>query len=188
MKFSKVITALVLVTAGWGTAQAALGKTAQTQVMQAPREGAFKTTEAGERRYELTFSGQQLRSRKQVERYLLYRAALLATQRGHSSFVFLHLPGEGGPEDHPVRSDSTIAAPFGHWQPHWTYHQRSMGWQPWHPEWGTPFWSNTTSSKDVDQYEAHAMIEVGDGEELSGGSTAFDAAKVLSALAQDSSK
>lgn len=194
MRFYNVITALVLVTAGWGAAQAAPegsvrrgGKTAQTLVMKAPGEGAFKASEAGDRRHELTFSGKQLGSREQVERYLLYRAALLTTQRGYSWFVFLHLPGEDGPEDHPIRSDSTIPAPYGHWQPHWTYHQRDIGWQPWHPEWGTPFWSNAASSKDVDQYEAHAMIEVGSGEKPAGEPTAFDAAKLLSALARDSS-
>jgi hypothetical protein len=195
MRFHNVITALVLVTAGWGAAQAAPdgsvrrgGKIAQTSDMKAPGEGAFKATEAGQRRYELTFSGQQLRSRKQVERYLLYRAASLARQGGYSWFVFLHLPGEGGPEDHPVRSDATIAAPYGHWQPHWTYRQRGMGWQPWHPEWSTPFWSEVVSSKDVDQYEAHVMIEVGRGEKPSGEPTAFDAAKVLSDLERAPSK
>lgn len=180
---------MVLATAPWGTAQAGpaaplgqIAKSAHTVREDRAADGAFTAAEAGEGRYEVTFSGRQLRSREQVERYLLYRAALLAKQRGYSWFLFLHLPGEGGPEDHPVRWDSAINADYGHWQPHWSYHQRGVGWQPWRPEWGTPFWTNEANPKDVDQYEAHAMIELRSGEIPSGALTAFNAEKVLGDL------
>ena len=135
-------------------------------------------------RYELTFAGRRLISRANVESYLLYRAAILARKSRSTWFEFLHLPGEGGPSDHPARADSPLlAAKYRHWQPHWTYYLRNIGWQPWRPEWGTAFWSATVKPQEVDGYEAHAMIELGKGSRSAAHESSFVVADVTRDLA-----
>jgi len=141
----------------------------------------YASAALGENDYEITYSGAWLGSRDSIEGGLLYRAALLAKERGRTWFRFLHMPGEAGPLSHPSRSAPSYGAAYGHWQPHWTYRTES-GSQPWHPEWGSPFWAETLSGQSVKHVEAHAMIELGRGPPVGLSETDFDVAKVLKDL------
>ncbi len=123
--------------------------------------GSFASSEVAPGRLEITFSGTRFESRDRVERYLLYRAALLAKQNGASWFGLLYLPGEAGPDSHPARSSGPGQHHYGHWQPHWNYYVSKLGWQPWHPEWGVAFWADSIDLSLVERYDAHAMIELG---------------------------
>lgn len=130
--------------------------------VESSEDGSFVSSMVTPGRFEVTFSGKRFESRDRVERYLLYRAALLARQNGAGWFGLLYLPGEAGATAHPPRTSSDRPG-FGHWQPHWNYYITGMGWQPWHPEWGVTFWAEDIDLARVEQYNAHAMIELGIG-------------------------
>ncbi|MDV3258135.1 MAG: hypothetical protein LOX97_10230 [Sphingomonas sp.] len=126
--------------------------------------GRLSTSEVEPGRYELLYSGKRLVGRSEVEHFLLYRAALLAREKGATSFSLLYLPGEEGPGRHPAPTASSSGPDFGHWQPHWSYYVTGLGWQPWHPEWGAAFWADTIEMARVEKYEVHAIIRLGDGD------------------------
>ena len=132
----------------------------EIRTVKLPADGKFASAEIGPGRFELTFSGIRFNSRNTVEHYLLYRAALLARHNGATSFRLLYLPGEAGPSVHPALRSRLSGPDYGHWQPHWNYYLTGMGWQPWHPEWGTTFWADEIGSARVQRYEAHAIIEL----------------------------
>ena len=144
-------------------AEAGTAATAQQHIgtVESGTDGSFASSEVAPGRLEVTFSGKRFESRDRVERYLLYRAALLAKQNGASWFGLLHLPGEAGPDSHPARSVEPNQHHYGHWQPHWNYYVSGLGWQPWYPEWGDAFWADSIDLSRVERYDAHAMIELG---------------------------
>lgn len=142
----------------------------------------FVATELGNDLYELTFSGRVFASRDEVEGWLLYRAALLAREHDRGWFALRHLPGEQGPAAHPARPAPTFGAAYAHWQPHWAWYSADLGWQPWHPEWGAPFWTQSEAGQRAERFEAHAMIELGSGSPPEDRLTAFDTGRVLSDL------
>lgn len=140
----------------------------------------FASRESGSERFELTLSGTGVPSRDAVEGELLRRAALFTRSRGYDWFVLLHMAGEQ-PGQHPPRTDPAFGARYGHWQPHWTYKIGEAVWQPWHPEWGAPFWTKEVDAAGVQAFEAHAMIEVGRGT-LPSREAAFDAKQIIGDL------
>ena len=144
--------------------------------------GSFTSSEVSPGRLEVTFSGKRFESRDRVERYLLYRAALLAKQNGASWFGLLYLPGEAGPDSHPTRSSRPGQHDYGHWQPHWNYYVSGLGWQPWHPEWGAAFWAGSIDLSLVERFDAHAMIELGVGSRPQNDQPIFDVDEVVSDL------
>ncbi|HEY0026819.1 MAG TPA: hypothetical protein VGC35_03020 [Allosphingosinicella sp.] len=147
-----------------------------------PAEPAgFASNKLGEDSYELTYFGPWNGSRDAVEGSLLYRAARIGQQQGKTWFRFLHMPGEAGPLSHPGRTAPSFGAAYSHWQPHWSYRAGS-DWQPWHPEWGTPFWADAPDAKNVKQVRVHAMIELGDGPFRAAETTDFEVAAVLKDL------
>ena len=145
------------------------------------REGIAVIDTEGELK-EVTFSGHRFGGRDEVEGHLLYRAALLTKQNGFSWFVLRHLPGEGGPEDHPPRPAPSFGAVYSHWQPHWTYYVKGVGWQPRRPEWGVRFWADEINLKEVERYEAHAMIKMEHESIPSDAGLNFDANRVIKDL------
>ena len=150
-----------------------------TEELQA--DGSFTSSEVAPGRFEVIFSGNRFKSRELVERYLLYRAALLAKQSGASWFGLLYLPGEAGPDTHPAYPGS-IQPSYGHWQPHWNYYVSGLGWQPWHPEWATAFWADSIDLALVERYNAHAMIELGVGSRPQSDQPIFAADEVIRRL------
>ena len=163
--------------------KAEAGKAATAQqhigIVESSAETSFTSSEVAPGRLEVTFSGTHFDSRDLVERYLLYRAALLAKQTGASWFGLLYLPGEAGPDSHPARSGRLGQHHYGHWQPHWNYYVSGLGWQPWHPEWGVAFWADSIDLSRVEQYNAHAMIELGVGSRPQNDQPIFDVDEVV---------
>lgn len=147
---------------------------------------AFAYSEGGDGRFELTLSGKGVPSRDAVEGDLLRRAALLARSRGNAWFVLRHMGGEQ-PGQHRARTDATFGERYGHWQPHWSYKLAGTVWQPWHPEWGTAFWTNDVPAAMIQSFEVHAMIDVGNGP-LPAQETAFDANQVIRDLSPGEKK
>ena len=86
--------------------------------------------------------------------------------KGATSFDLLYLPGEQGPTSHPAGPRTSSGPDYGHWQPHLTYYVTGLGWQPWHPEWGAAFWTDGIDMARVEKYEAHAIVDLGNDEDL----------------------
>ena len=166
---------------GGASACAPLVTTVPHPVQLESREASegFAVIDTEDELKEVTFSGRQFGGRDEVEGYLLYRAALLTTQNGFGWFVLRHLPGEGGPDVHPLRLTPSFGAAYGHWQPHWNYYLKGVGWQPWHPEWGVRFWADEVNPKEVERYEAHAMIKMEHEFMPSDAGMSFDANRVV---------
>ena len=162
-------------------AEAGTAATVQQHIgtVESSADGSFASSEVAPGRFEVTFSGTRFESRDRVERYLLYRAALLAKQNGASWFGLLYLPGEAGPDSHPARSSPTGQNHYGHWQPHWNYYVSGLGWNPWHPEWGAAFWADSIDLSRVERYDAHAIIELGINSRPSGDQPIFDVGEVM---------
>lgn len=165
-------------------AEASPAPTAQQHIgtVESSAIGSFTSSEVSPGRLEVIFSGKRFESRDRVERYLLYRAALLAKQNGASWFGLLYLPGEAGPDSHPARPRRPGQHDYGHWQPHWNYYVSGLGWQPWHPEWGAAFWADRIDLSLVERFDAHAMIELGVGSRPQSDQPIFDVDEVIGSL------
>ena len=150
--------------------------TAHLRNMQTGTRG-YTSALVSENKYEIKYSGPWLGSRDALEGGLLHRAALLAKEHGSTSFRFLHLPGEDGPLSHPRRLTPSFGSAYGHWQPHWGY-RSAVGWQPWHPERGDPFWADRFTKYNV-EVEVHAMIELRHGAIGADEQMDFDVSEVL---------
>ena len=145
----------------------------------------FAASDAGSDRLEVTFSGLRFTSRDEVEGQLLYHTALLTRQRGYTWFVLLHMPGEAGAGSHPPRQGVAYGANYAHWQPHWNYYRADFGWQPWHPEWASPFWTSEVDPATVERFDVHAMVDMGRGPAPADNQMMFDTASVLKDLDAD---
>lgn len=161
----------LIVTAAMGASAAAVA------ALSPPAQPGISISEVAPDRFELVYSGTTFTSRDAPERALLLSSARLAIAHGQNSFTLLALEGERQ-DDHPIRPKVAFGGNYGHWQPHWTYYTAQYGWQWWHPEWGTGFWTKDVDPKTVTRFEVHAMIELGESGNLVD-SLGFDAKEVV---------
>jgi hypothetical protein len=129
-------------------------------------------------RYRVTFAGNSVTSREQVEMALLLRAAEVTTQGGYDWFSTVNratdrdVRYQGTPD--PFFSDRYSRA----WGPTWRYH-RFGSWS----RWGDPFWGGRDFDvREIDRYEASAEIVMGRGAKPAGDADAFDAREVIQNL------
>jgi hypothetical protein len=130
--------------------------------------GGFTDQRLDDTHFRVTFKGNYLTSRDQVETYLLYRAADLAQSQGFDWFEMVSRQTS----DHGVVTTS--------WAPYWRYHG-AFGWGAWDPYAGGPFWDDG-DVQQLDQYEAVAEIAVGHGPKPADDVRAFDAHQVMANL------
>ena len=135
-----------------------------------------RVSELPQDHFELILSKTRFVSRDEAEEQLLLDAARLAVAHGKNRFVLLALPGEQR-DAHPARPDAAFGRAYGHWRPHWTYYLDKEGWQWWHPEWGSEFWTKDVDPSAVRQFEVHAMIAL--GETVEENAVPFDARAIL---------
>lgn len=129
-------------------------------------------------RYRVSFSGNSVTSREQVEMGLLLRAAEVTRENGYDWFATVNRA-----VDRDVRLQATPDpfyydrySPF--WGPSWRYYRRGY-WSPW----GDPFWgSRDFDVREIDRFEASAEIVMGRGNKPAGDPNAFDAGEVISNL------
>jgi hypothetical protein len=135
-----------------------------------------------ENRFRVGFAGNSLTSRETVERYLLYRAAELAVQRGFDHFILVSRDTET--KTNVYRTPSAFGpGPWGYWSPSWRYYRPRWGWRSWDPFWDDPFWNQRDFDyRTVRQYEAFAEIVTGRGPKPGDNVRAFDAREVLNRL------
>ena len=126
-------------------------------------------------RYRISFAGNSVTSREQVEMALLLRAAEVTTGNGYDWFATVNRA-----TDRDVRLQAT-PDPFYYdryrpfWGPSWRYYRRG-NWSPW----GDPFWGRRDFDvREIDRYEASAEIVMGRGPKPAGDANAFDAREVI---------
>ncbi|MBA4803663.1 MAG: hypothetical protein H2038_03310 [Brevundimonas sp.] len=127
-------------------------------------------------RYRISFAGNSVTTREQVEMGLLLRAAELTVQSGADWFATVNRA-----TDRDVRYQATPDpfyydrySPF--WGPRWRYYRRGY-WSPWYDPFGPDF-----DVREIDRYEATAEIVMGRGPKPAGDPNAFDAREVINNL------
>lgn len=127
-------------------------------------------------RYRVSFSGNSVTSRDQVEMALLLRAAEITRENGYDWFATVNRA-----TDRDVRLQAT-PDPFyydrygPYWGPSWRYYRRGY-WSPW----GDPF-RRDFDVREIDRFEASAEIVMGRGPKPASDPNAFDAGEVISNL------
>jgi hypothetical protein len=128
-------------------------------------------------RFRVSFAGNSVTSREQVEMGLLLRAAEITVQNGHDWFATVERA-----TDRDVRYQATPDpfyydrySPF--WGPRWRFYHRGY-WSPWRYD---PFGSDL-NVREIDRYEATAEIVMGRGPKPAGDPNAFDAREVIDNL------
>lgn len=133
-------------------------------------------------RYRVSFSGNSVTSREDVEMGLLLRAAELTAENGFDWFATVNRA-----TDRDTRLQSFGNPGFGDpfygryspfWGPTWRYYDRGR-WSPW----GDPFWGrNDFDVRQIDRYEATSEIIMGKGAKPANDANAFDAREVIANL------
>ena len=128
-------------------------------------------------RYRVSFSGNSVTSREQVEMALLLRAAEITAENGYDWFATVNRA-----TDRDVRLQRTPSlfddrySPY--WGPSWRYY-RGGYWSPW----GDPFWGRRDFDvREIDRYEASAEVVMGRGAKPADDPNAFDAREVIQNL------
>lgn len=129
-------------------------------------------------RFRVSFAGNSVTSREQVEMGLLLRSAELTLENGFDWFSTVERA-----TDRDVRY-SAFNDPFYRpyspfWGPSWRYYRRGL-WS----RWNDPFWGgrNDFDVREIDRFEANAEIVLGRGPKPAGDADAFDAREVVANL------
>lgn len=133
-------------------------------------------------RYRVSFSGNSVTSRDQVEMALLLRAAEVTTENGYDWFATVNRA-----TDRDVRLQATPDpffydrySPF--WGPSWRYHRRGS-WSPWGDPFGRDAFGRDLDVREIDRFEASAEVVMGRGAKPANDPNAFDAREVISNIA-----
>lgn len=127
-------------------------------------------------RYRVSFAGNSVTSREQVEMALLLRAAEVTAESGYDWFSTVNRA-----TDRDVRFQG-IPDPFYRdryspfWGPTWRYQRRGL-WSPWGDPFGREF-----DVREIDRFEASAEIIMGRGAKPADDPNAFDAREVIQNL------
>ncbi|WP_396595019.1 CC0125/CC1285 family lipoprotein [Brevundimonas sp. R86498] len=128
-------------------------------------------------RYNVSFSGNSVTSREQVEMSLLLRAAELTTENGYDWFSTVNRA-----TDRDTRFQTLSDPLYSRYGPYWGPSWRYYGYGRW-SRWNDPFWGRPDFDiRQVDRYEATAEIVMGRGPKPAGDANAFDAREVISNL------
>lgn len=108
--------------------------------------------------WRLSFYGNSLTSRQQVENYLLFRAAELTLQQGFNCFAIVN---QGTDRQTTLQVDPYgpyYGGGFYHgWSPYWSMHG-PWGWHYYDPWYGGSFYPGRYDIDTIDRYQAMADI------------------------------
>jgi hypothetical protein len=136
--------------------------------------GGYAEQRLEDNRYRVTFAGNSVTSREQVEMSLLLRAAELTAQSGYDWFSTTNRS-----TDRDVRYVRDVDpfynrySPF--WGPSWRYY-RGGAWSAWND----PFWGSSNMMREIERFEANTEIVMGRGAKPANDANAFDAREVIS--------
>lgn len=130
--------------------------------------------------FRVSFSGNDLTPREQVETYMLYRAAELTAAKGFDWFEMV--------DRHTQNTGTTFIDSYGpYWQPTWAFGRRGRRGRVFYggffggPFWGDP-WGEDATVDTIDKFSASAEVVVGHGPKPAGDPRAFDARQVMENL------
>ena len=127
-------------------------------------------------RYRVSFSGNSVTSRDQVEVALLLRAAEVTAENGYDWFATVNRATERDVR-YAASPDPFYYDRYGpYWGPSWRYYRRGL-WSPWSDPFGP-----SMDIREIDRYEATAEIVVGNGAKPAGDPNAFEAREVIQNL------
>jgi hypothetical protein len=141
--------------------------------------GGFVDQQLDASHFRVSFYGNSLTSRQQVENYLLYRSAELTAQRGFNCFTIVN---------HGTDRNTTVQVNpyggfggglYGGFSPFWRFHG-PFGWYNYDPFMGGPFMPGSYDIDTIDQYQAMADIAVGNN--CAAGPSTFNAQQVMQNL------
>jgi hypothetical protein len=139
-------------------------------------------------RFRVSFSGNSVTSREQVEMGLLLRSAELTKQNGFDWFATVNRA-----TDRDTRYQTLGAGPYGDpfyagryggfWGPSWRFYGRGS-WSPWGSPWGRGWGAGVDDwdVRQIDRYEASSEIVMGKGAKPASDPNAFDAGEVIANL------
>lgn len=132
-------------------------------------------------RYRVSFAGNSVTSREQVEMALLLRAAEVTAENGFDWFSTVNRA-----TDRDVRLQG-IPDPFYRdryspfWGPSWRYYRRGS-WSPWTSPFGRDPFGPEFDMREIDRFEASAEIIMGRGPKPADDANAFNAREVIQNL------
>ena len=179
MKTPSLKTLALVATAGLTLAACATATPYQPAGFNGQRNG-YAEQRLESNRFRVSFSGNSLTSREQVEMSLLLRSAEVAAENGYDWFATVNRATERDTRFYSTPDpfyDRFYGPRFGpYWSPSWRFYRRGY-WSPWGPTWGNDF-----DVRQVDRYEANAEIILGRGPKPAGDPNAFDAREVIQNL------
>ena len=137
--------------------------------------------------WRVSFFGNTLTSRQQVETYLMYRTAELTLQQGYNCFTVINRDTQ---RDTRLRAMPYGPGGYGYgygggfyrgWSPYWNVHG-PWGWHSYDPWYGDGFWGRYDIDT-IDRYEATADVALSRGQCSTTPGT-FDAQQVVQNLHQ----
>lgn len=141
------------------------------------QRGGYAEQRLESNRYNVSFAGNSVTSREQVEMSLLLRAAELTTENGYDWFSTVTRA-----TDRDTRYQTTRDPFFDTYGPYWRPSWRYFGLGRW-SRWNDPFWGRPDFDiRQIDRYEATTEIVMGRGPKPAGDANAFDAREVIANL------
>lgn len=126
--------------------------------------GGYTNQQLDQNHFRVSFIGNTLTSRQQVENYLLYRAAELTLQQGFACFTVVNRD-----TDQRTRVRMSPFGPYGYgrygagyypgWTPYWRL-RGPWGWHSYDPWHGDPFFPGRYDVDTVTSYQAMADISL----------------------------
>jgi hypothetical protein len=127
-------------------------------------------------RFRVSFAGNSVTSRDQVEMALLLRSAELTAQNGFDWFATVNRATDRDSRFYST-PDPFYSSRYGpYWSPSWRFYRRGL-WSRW-----DPFWERDMDVRQVDRYEASTEVVMGRGPKPAGDPNAFDAREVIQNL------
>lgn len=141
------------------------------------QRGGYAEQRLEENRYRVTFAGNSVTSRDQVEMSLLLRSAELTAQSGYDWFATVNRATDRDTRFYTTPDPFYYNRYGPYWGPSWRFQRRGY-WSRW-----DPFWGPDLDVRQVDRYEATAEIIMGRGPKPANDPNAFDAREVIGNLA-----
>jgi hypothetical protein len=169
------IKSLAVIAASAMTLAACATSTAYAPAGFNGQRGGYAEQRLESDRFRVSFAGNSVTSREQVEMGLLLRSAELTAENGYDWFSTVNRA-----TDRDTRFQ-TLGDPFYNryspfWGPSWRYYG-PRGWSRWNDPFGPDL-----DVRQIDRYEATTEIVMGRGAKPAGDPNAFDAREVISNL------
>jgi hypothetical protein len=136
----------------------------------------YSEQRVGPDRYRVSFAGNSVTAREQVEMSLLLRAAEVTVENGYDWFATVNRSTDRDTRYY-ASPDPFYNGHYGRfWSPYWRFY-RGGYWSRWDPFWGPDY-----DVHQVTRYEASADIALGHGTKPVNDPNAFDAREVIQNL------